>query len=93
MMRKLRILSLASIPRRLISPGAFLLGAVVFCLLFALCQSFGWREDTAFLSGHNMSDEQVSSGILYMLAYFGFVVVAPILLLTAVFFRLLLRLK
>jgi hypothetical protein len=93
MTRKLRILSLASMPHRLISPGAFLLGAVVLCLLFALCQSFGCREDTAFLSGHSMSVEQISSGTLYMLAYFGFVVVAPILLLTAVLFRLLLRLK
>jgi hypothetical protein len=83
------------VPRRLIGPGGFLWAALGLCLLYFICHLMGWREYTAFLSGSAPPGEQGTHGLLlgvvYMAAYFGFVLVAPVLVLASGIFALLLR--
>ena len=74
-------------PHRLITPRGFMWAALPLCLLYAVCHVLGWREYTAFLSGSAPAGERTDLGLLlgivYVVAYFGFVLVAPILLLAA----------
>jgi hypothetical protein len=80
----------------ILSPGFFLAGAVVFTLAFAVVALAGWREHTTFLSGTaiTVQSEYASSvlrGLLYLLAYFCAVLIAPILVLGAGILALLCR--
>lgn len=80
----------------ILSPGSFLAGAAVCALAFAVVAFAGWREHTTFLSGTaiTVQSEYASSvllGILYMLAYFCAVLIAPILVLGAGILALLSR--
>lgn len=83
---------------RILSPVSFLAGAAVITLALAGVELAGWREHTTFLSGTaiTVQSEYASSvlrGILYLLAYFGAVLIAPILVLGAGIFALLSRRK
>jgi hypothetical protein len=86
-LRKLLQMALA---RPWVSPHGFLAVAVVLGLLFAACHVFGWREYAGFLSGNTLTDGQTALGIAYVLAYFGCVVIAPVLALASAIFWLLL---
>jgi len=71
-----------------LSPLGFVARALLLALVFGACELAGWREHTTFISGTAASAEagissSVTLGLIYMLAYFGFVLVAPILLLAA----------
>ncbi len=91
MMSTFRRLIRVAMPRQLISPHGLLFAAVALGLLFAVCHTFGWRDHTAFLSGTMPLDGQTVLGIVYAVAYFSVVIIAPILILAAVIFALLLR--
>ena len=72
----------------LLSPKGFLVRAFWLVVFFAVCHAAGLREHTTFLSGTAASaDGNVNSsavfGMIYLCAYFGFVLVAPILVLAA----------
>jgi hypothetical protein len=72
--------------RAWLSPAGFLSGAGLLAAAFAGCALAGWREDTTFLSGTVGADgwEATRNGCAaYLLAYFGVVLVAPILVLAA----------
>src|SRR5690349_6318389 len=80
-------------PRELIhapilSPSGFVMRALLLAIIFAACELAGWREHTTFISDTATSAEagvnsSVTFGLIYMLAYFGFVLIAPILVLAA----------
>jgi hypothetical protein len=95
MMGRAKNFILAAAPRRLFTPRGFVWAAWAVCLLYGVCHVLGWREYTAFLSGSAPAAEQanlcLALGIVYAAAYFGFVLLAPILLLAAGIFTLLLR--
>lgn len=88
----------ASILRTLVaaptfSPLGLAVRALVVALVFVLCHSLGWREHTTFISGSEVavdSDRGLSilGGVTYMAAYFGAVLVSPILLLAAIVLKL-----
>ncbi len=95
MIGRARNFIVAVAPRRLFTPRGFLGAAAAVCLLYAVCHVLGWREYTAFLSGSAPAGEPADLclvlGIVYAAAYFGFVLVAPILLLASGIFALLLH--
>ena len=62
------------------SPGGFLVRALLVALAFGIVHVLGWREETRFLSGTPAS---ALEGVLYLLAYFAFVLLAPTLVLGA----------
>lgn len=71
-----------------LSPAGFVARALLLAVIFAACEVAGWREHTTFISGTPTSAEvgintAVTRGLIYMLAYFGAVLAAPILLLAA----------
>ena len=73
-----------------LSPAGLVARALLLVVVFGLCEFAGWREHTTFISGTAPSvDAGISSsltfGLIYMLAYFGLVLVAPILFLAASF--------
>ena len=83
-MRKLRKLIRAPF----LSPTGFLTRALLLAIFFGVCELAGWREHTTFISSTATSAEagsnsSVTFGLVYMLAYFGFVLAAPILLMAA----------
>lgn len=85
-MQKIRKLTRAPF----LSPAGLVARALLLVVVFGLCELAGWREHTTFISGTAVSaDAGISSsvtfGLIYMLAYFGFVLAAPILLLAASF--------
>ena len=90
-------LFVAAVPRRLISPCGFVWAAAALCLSYSVCHVLGWREYTAFLSGSVAGGERaglcLAFGIVYAAAYFGFVLIAPVLLLASAIFALLLRVR
>ncbi len=70
------------------SPQRFVLRAAIIAVGFALCHLLGWREHTTFLTGTSSAagtglNTSAALGTIYMVAYFGFVLLAPILLLAA----------
>ena len=78
-------------PAAPVQPGGFVWAAVAACLLYAVCHALGWREYAAFLSGSApASDLCLVLGIVYVVAYFGFVLARAILLLAAGIFAVLL---
>ena len=71
-----------------LTPGGFLVRATLIVVFFVACHLAGWREHTTFLSGTATSaDGSVNAsillGVVYMAAYFGLVLLAPILALAA----------
>jgi hypothetical protein len=71
-----------------LSPLGFVGRALLLALAFGICELAGWREHTTFISGTATSADagigsSVTLGLIYMLAYFGFVLAAPIFLLAA----------
>src|ERR1051325_651691 len=65
-----------------------LLRAALLVGLFGFCHAAGLREHTTFLSGTvtavGMSREvSIVLGVTYLVAYFGFVLLSPILVLAA----------
>lgn len=73
---------------RVVSPLGFLGTALVIVCVFCVTHLLGWREETRFLSGTSAA---VHQGLVYLLAYFAFVLVAPTLVLGAGVFALLER--
>ena len=91
-MRKLR--ELISVP--LFSPPGLAARALLLAIFFGACELAGWREHTTFLSGTATSvqagiNSSVTFGLIYMLAYFGFVLGTPILFIAAGLLSLLRR--
>lgn len=74
--------------RPLLSPRGLLVRAVLIILVFLLCHAAGLREKTSILCGTSPTGDvddmlSITLAALYMLAYFGALVVAPILLLAS----------
>jgi len=70
------------------SPQGFVARAAIITVVFALCHLLGWREHTTFLTGTPAAagtglSTSAALGTIYMAAYFGFVLLNPILLLAA----------
>lgn len=68
------------------SPAGLALAALLWALLWALCELVGMREATTFLSGTAVGGDFTGTGrrgILYLLSYFGFVLGTPILLIAS----------
>jgi hypothetical protein len=70
------------------SPAGFLLRAVIITVLFCTSELLGLREYTTFLSGTsgniNLSWQMASLlGLIHLLLYVAFVLLVPILLITA----------
>jgi hypothetical protein len=80
---------------RLLSPRGFLGLAGILAVAYWGCDLAGWREYTSFLSGTfeagRQGDVGVMLGAVYVLAYLGFVLIAPVLVLAAAVFAILLR--
>lgn len=71
-----------------LSPHGFVVRALLLAVIYAGCELCGWREHTTFISGTASSVDagfgtSAVYGLIYMLAYFGFVLAAPILILAA----------
>lgn len=70
-------------------------GGRILAVLYVTFDGLGWREHTSFLSGTgptgNDSEPSLVRGGIYVLAYMGFVLVAPVLVLAAGIFAILLR--
>jgi hypothetical protein len=69
-----------------VSPGGFLGWAALITLAFCICHVLGWRAHTTFLTGtpSEAGTDLITSAVLgtaYMAAYFGFVLLTPVLLL------------
>jgi hypothetical protein len=81
---------------RLISPVGFLTIAAALAAVYLLLHLLGGREHVGFLCGSLPSGDagpwQLTKGALYLLAYFGFVLAVPVLVLAAGIFSALLRL-
>ena len=84
-------------PRRIVSPGGFLVMAATLAAMFLVCLVAGWRENTSFLCGTppagESADLAILLGLCYALSYFAFVLLVPILVLAAAIFAVLLRLS
>jgi hypothetical protein len=77
----------------ILSPSGLVLRALLIALAFGLCELCGLRQHTTFISGTTASPEiglQASAvlGTVYLVFYFGFVLLTPILLLAAAFLAL-----
>ena len=81
MMGRAKNFIVAVAPRRLIHPARLRLGGRGRLPAVCVCHVLGWREYTAFLSGSAPAGERadlcLALGIVYAVAYFGFVLVAP----------------
>jgi hypothetical protein len=70
----------------LFSPRGLAARAVLLVVLYAVCEVAGLRENATFLSGTNATSAwngTVWRGLVYLFAYYGFVLAAPILLIAA----------
>jgi hypothetical protein len=70
------------------SPTAFVIRALVMTVLFCISELLGLREYTTFLSGTsanvNLSWSVTSAlGLIHLLLYVGFILLAPVSLLAA----------
>ena len=80
-----------------LSPRGFLLDAAMMALVFLLCHLMGLREHTTILSGTSATGDlrdavALGFGLVYVLFYFAFVIVVPILVIASgVFLALQLR--
>ena len=71
------------------SPRGLIVRGVILALFFGICEIAGLREHTTFISGTPTeagSNVNASSilGVVYLAAYFGFVLMTPILVIAAV---------
>lgn len=69
-----------------LNPTGLLVRAALVVVFFAVCHVAGWREHTTFLSGTSASADGGANtsavlGVIYMAGYFGFVLLAPILVI------------
>ena len=76
------------IPLEIWTPKGFVVRAAIIALFFAVCHLLGWREHTSFLCGTTGSTSagghlSAVLGVIYIVAYLGFVLVAPMLVLAA----------
>jgi hypothetical protein len=89
---KLSKLSRMVYPHKMPSPRGLLLRAAVLAAFFGFCHLAGWRAATTALSGTDPSAAgstlTIGRGLLYVLAYLGFTVAVPILVLSAAGLRL-----
>jgi len=76
--------------RHLISPWGLVAIAAFIAMLYGIGHVLGWREyvSSVFATSAGPSSHIVM-GLLYAIAYFGFVLVAPWLVLAAILFLLL----
>ena len=70
------------------SPSAFLVRAAILAALYAVSRALGLQEYTTFLSGTspnvNLSWHTASTlGLIHLLLHFAFILLVPILLITA----------
>lgn len=88
----------SSLPRTVLSsptfsPFGLTIRALVIVLSFLVFHSLGWRDHTTFISGSQVGVDtergiSILIGVAYMTAYFGAVLVSPILLLAALVLKL-----
>ena len=74
----------------LLTPAGLAGRALLIVTLFIVCHLLGWREHTTFLSGTSADagtgmGASAVLGLIYIAAYFGLVLLAPILLLASLF--------
>ena len=56
-----------------------LLALAAMCIgVFLAVDLFGWRADTAFLSGNLVDERALGQGAIYVFAWFSLVLVAPV---------------
>jgi hypothetical protein len=70
----------------LLSPRGLAARALLLAAFYAVCEVAGLRENATFLSGTQATSAwsgTVWRGLLYLFAYYGFILGAPILLLAA----------
>jgi hypothetical protein len=71
----------------MLTPRGFVARALVLAAVFTLCELAGWREHTTFISGTAAGGGNVEAsaarGLIYLLAWFGFVLGTPVLLIAA----------
>ncbi|SRR5260221_8488033 len=70
------------------SPAWFCGRAMLLIIFYAGCHAAGLREHVTFLSGTSASpgtslNSSATLGVVYLVAYFGFVLVVPIFLIAA----------
>lgn len=75
------------------SPLGLFMRALLLVLVYLVGHWLGWREHTTFISGSQVgvgADRGLSilAGVGYMAAYFGAVLLSPILVLAAVVLKL-----
>ena len=77
----------------LVSPRGFLIAGAVLAAAFAVAHALGWREHASVVCGQWPGDSELAaaSGAAYVLAWFAFVLVAPVLGFAAAIFAALLR--
>ena len=81
----------------LLSPLGFAVAAVILAAAFGVVHVLGWRANTTILSGTSPTGDvtdvgPIVAGLLYVLLYFIFVVLVPILAMAAIVHTLMLRL-
>ena len=70
----------------LFSPRGLAARAILLVALYAVCEVAGLRENATFLSGTQATSAwngTVVRGLIYLFAYYGFVLAAPILVIAA----------
>ncbi len=70
------------------SPVGLILHGLLFLVLFLACHLAGWRECTTILSGTSPSGDIADKsaqlrGIVYVLTWFGMLLLTPIFLIAA----------
>ena len=84
-------MNISNVPRKIFkirtfSPLGFLSWATLVTVVFAVCHLAGLREYTTFISGTAVEANGGASlnwGMVYLVSYFAFVLVMPILILAA----------
>ena len=71
-----------------LSPKCLMLRSALLALAFGVCEAAGLREHTTFISGTPTEaggsvNASAILGLIYLAAYFGFVLVTPILVIAA----------
>ncbi len=80
------------------SPVGLILHGLLFLVLFLACHLAGWRECTTILSGTSPTGDIADKsaqlrGILYVLTWFGMLLLTPIFLIAAALVALYNRIK
>jgi hypothetical protein len=75
--------------RHVVSPIGFATAALALALVYGALHLAGLRDDASFLSGTEPPDAfGTPLGLAYVIAYFAFVVAAPILAIAAALWAL-----